>query len=306
MSVSMSSLHSSVDGIVLGPDLPPEPFLRVVIFDYETAARFVLDWAMVDAASAADYLGLFLAKVHRELRTDGLGSAGHYMQSRAGIQTSFGNNRPSISYIAFSHFCELLFESPSLVGAVQAQPDYAHTVGENDFFRQRDHNAFALERGYGWRPRRHVFLDPNPISASARTAYHERVRQQRAEYEQARIKEEADKQTRLMAAKEARRREIEPRLIEERRKSDENKTFRAQFADLPLAEQVQRLAWDEAHSIRVFPIKVETITSEVLKQTDRRTRQQLLRRISTRWEPFWRQLGLRLKVIEDEFGGMPE
>ena len=108
----MRSRHPTVDGIVLKPGLPFEQFLLVVIFDHETAARFTLDWAKTDWTAAADYLGRFLAKVHHDLRTDGFGSEGHYLPARPGVATTFGNRRPSTSYIAFGQFRELLFENP--------------------------------------------------------------------------------------------------------------------------------------------------------------------------------------------------
>lgn len=185
---------------------------------------------------------------------------------------------------------------------MQAQPDYSGAIGDYDYFKNRDQDSFALERGHGWRPRAHIFFDPSPVPASARAAYEESVRQRQIRYDQAQAEEKAQR----LAAKEARRLAIEQRLVAERRKSDEKLQFREQILALPLAERVQRLALDDGHSVNVYPIEPATITSQVLLGLDRDTRERLLLRVSRRWALEWKRLAQRIRNVIAKIDGQKD
>src|SRR5258708_4781807 len=116
--------YLTANGIRLTPEISQEQFLQALIFDFETAARFILDWADADSAASVEYLAQFLAKVHRELNSDIFLTGDHYLKPRPGIHTTFGDLRPSISHVAFRRFCELLFESPEMIAQVQTYPVY--------------------------------------------------------------------------------------------------------------------------------------------------------------------------------------
>jgi hypothetical protein len=295
----MKSRHPFVADIQLGPDVAPENFLRVVIFDYETAARFILDWASYDTTTAAEFLAKFLSKVHSELHTTLLD---HDLGSRAGVLTTFPEPRPSISSIALHRFCELIFESPALIALVQADPNYARRLGDSDFFSDRQHNFVALERGRGWSPDDYRFADPEPIPHSVKLAYAERKRVQEIAEQQASVvreRQQAEEQQALrQAIKEARQRAVRPKVIEEQRRSAEHKAFRERFAAKSLLEQIHLLARDTKYSIKVFPIDLNEISIEVLRQIDRDTLDQLLHRVSSRWEKYWKELVKRIQIVQ--------
>jgi hypothetical protein len=293
------SQRPRIDDIVLEPGITPEDYLHVVIFDYEAAARFVLDWAAEDEPAAAAFLAHFLAKVHRELVT-----WSHYLGARPGVETTFVRPRPSVSNIAFRRFCDLLFENRALIRTVFADPSYRDAAGQWDLLTYREQNPFALERGRRWGPSRHRFKDPEPLPKALKDAYAARAREAAAasarETAERREREAAEAAALRLAKKEARRQAVEPMLRERSQRSAEHKAFREQVAAKPLREQLRLIAWEEKYSIKVFPIDPDEIKLEDLRQTDTETLLQLLKRISPRWEAYWKQLANRVRAVVEE------
>jgi hypothetical protein len=276
----MKSRFARGVGITLAPQMAAEPFLRVVVLDSDTAATFILDWANENSSAAAEFLAQFLAKVRRELIT-----SRSYLPPRPDAQTTFLESRPSVSAIALRSFCRLLWENPELISLVQKQPAYKGAIAtpffldEGDFFNSLTDSALreaaAREHKY--------WLAQQAIGT-------ERKRQ-----------EAEDRQ----AKKDARRKAVEPRLMEARRRSAEQTAFREKFMDRSLQERIRLLAWDESHSIKVFPIEHDKMTLEVLRHVDRETLEQLLGRIATRWETYWRRLADRIQIALEEQSETP-
>jgi hypothetical protein len=146
--------------VLLVPGLSKQDFLDVLCVDYEASARFMLDWAATDFDAARGFLARFLVLVRSELQ---LGSSellplpgrGERLRSPGG----------SVCWVALLRFCELLYENPPFVRAVQAEDSYSSLSDGYDLFANREHNTIARTRGRAWEAK--GFHDPQPIDRNA-------------------------------------------------------------------------------------------------------------------------------------------
>lgn len=146
--------------VLLMPGLSEQDFLDVLCVDYEASARFILDWAATDCDAARRFLAGFLVLVRSELQ---LGSSELLpLPGRGDLLRSPGG---SVCWVALLRFCELLYENPPFVQAVQTEARYSSLRDGYDLFADREHNTIARTRGRAWEAK--GFHDPKPIDRNA-------------------------------------------------------------------------------------------------------------------------------------------
>jgi hypothetical protein len=302
------SPHPVIFGIRLEPGISPENFLGVLVMHPEGAARFILEWAIEDDVAATDFLANFLAKVDRELNVS-VSKVDSYLRPRPGVKTTFVEERPSVSHVAFYRFCKLLCANQTIVAAVRGHPDYAFVLkngnlfGEGDFFTDWERKRIGFQYGFGWSLTEFDFVETEPLPAwkkfaieTSHTSHNDITESDRLRWaEQAKARALAE-----IAETIARQNAVQARVDEEKMRSAQRKAFREQFAALPLLDQIYQLARDDTYSIKVFPVEPDQITLEILRDVDHDTQKQLLGRVAVRWEKSWKQLAKRIQVaLED-------
>jgi hypothetical protein len=277
-------------------EMPLEEFLPVVCYQYDKAARFILNWASNNMPSAAEYMARFLTKVFSELNLET-----HYLKPKHFVETSFGIYRPSVSMVSLRRFCELLNENPVLITQFRNHPLYPLSSQEdNSLFAHRENNYPALTRGVDWDAP--DFLDPSPIPDHLKQQYAEsQARAWEALAKSDKIKPEIERKKRQEIKLE--RFAVTQLLVEQRKKeSSDRKHKRGQFLQNTLPEQLCLLVDDEAYPVEAFPFDPGTVTKEMLVEFDDQFLEKLTARISGQRKKSWKDLKGSIDALRNSKG----
>lgn len=281
--------------IKLNPKITLQDFFIVLCWDYELAARFILNWYIADSIASVKFISSFLSTARSDLNLMSC-----ELTPKNSAFTRLNTPGGSVCRVALLRFCELLNESPELVKAIRHDANYLSATEGNDFFANRETNVISLTRDINWEAK--GFSDPQPISVHARKKYHEQCRIYRQKKQTASIKEENER----VAAKEKKKAE---RLLEVRAKtglrkniSDDRKAFRDRMLSMELIDQVIELASNFDCPIKAFPINPRQITNDIIGSLTMHQRHQLMERIDSRWEKDWVSLGQRIREVNKQNG----
>ena len=265
-----------------------QTFLTQICWKYEEASRATLQWYARDPSDAVRFLVGFLVKLNGDIDV-----ARHDFKARQGVLDGLKSPGTSVCRVAFLRFCELLYESPSLIDAVQSDSAYQHGIGGADVFKNRDSNGIALTRGTSWEAA--GFGNPNPLPFEVIAGFHE---QQRRQHEQEVLRRDRESQ-RVREIREAKKRALAPIIEQRRQASRARAVFRASFREKPCPHQLCDLAVLSDHPLTAFPFDPLSVHDDDLKSLDREILELLARRLKTRWEKRWKALLARVLNILD-------
>jgi len=277
----------------ISADSNPQDFFTVLCWDYEVAARFVLDWAVSSVESAAHFVSSFLALVRQELNL-----ASSELNPKSPANAKLRSPGTSVCRIALLRFCELLNENPSLIRNIQSQRNYSVLGRAGDFFGSRETNTIALTRGTAWEAR--DFEDPSPIALSARQSYHQRERSISILEHERRERERLAEQELKRQKKQKQYSEAAAKQLQMKEQSERRRLFREEFLKKPLIVQVSILATDNTWPVTALPIHPDAITEDLLRQLSCDSLSRLEIRIAGRWEARWKGLLGRIHAVKGD------
>ncbi len=263
-----------------------QDLLTHICWKYEEAARTILRRYAQDPGAAAECLVSFLVRLNEDIDVTSC-----YFRSREGVVSGLQSPGTSVCRVAFLRFCELLYEAPPLISAVQAASEYQRGVGDSDFFKHRGSNVIALTRGTSWEAE--GFADPNPLSRDVIERFQEeQLHQQRLDV----LRREREARM-IQEFKEARKRAIAPIIEQRRQASQVRAALRSSFCDKSRAHQLRDLALISDYPITVFPFDPLSIEDDDLKSLDREVLKVLAQRLTARREKRWKALLARVERV---------